>query len=92
MIKSYKSSNGPFVYPIIKKDNINIGYVQVCSIEERYEIGYHIAKDYTRKGFATEAVNEFIPVIIENLKIDRIYKIVLEENYASYEVLCFFRI
>lgn len=91
MIKSYQSPNGSFVYPIIKKDNVNIGYVQVCSIEDGYEIGYHIAKDYTRKGFATEGVNAFIPVIMINLEVDRIYGIVLEENYPSYKGLCFFR-
>jgi len=87
LINSYQSPNGPFVYPVIKKDNVNIGYVQACCIEEGYEIGYHIAKNYTRKGFATEAVEAFLPVIMAELKIDRIYGIVLEENYASHKVL-----
>jgi RimJ/RimL family protein N-acetyltransferase len=87
LIKSYQNPNGPFVYPIIIKDNINIGYIQACRIEEGFEIGYHIAKEYTGKGYATEAVNVFLPVIMENLQIDKIYGIVLEDNLASYKVL-----
>lgn len=27
LIESYSTSNGPFVYPIITNENINIGYV-----------------------------------------------------------------
>lgn len=87
VIKSYLSPTGPFVYPIIKRDDTNIGYVQVCNIEEGWEIGYHIAIEHTGKGFATEAVNAFLPVIMSILEIDVIYGLVLEENYASHKVL-----
>lgn len=87
LIEAYQSPNGPFVYPIIINHNKNIGYVQACSIEEGFEIGYHIAQEYTGKGFATEAMNVFLPVIMKNLEIDKIYRVVLEENYASHKVL-----
>ncbi len=87
LIESYSSSNGPFVYPIITNENINIGYVQACPVGEEFEIGYHIAQKYTGNGFATAAVKAFLPVIMENLQIDRIYGIVLEENIASHKVL-----
>ena len=87
LIASYKSSNGPFVYPIIINDNVNIGYVQACPIKEGYEIGYHIAKKYTGNGFATEAIRVFLPEIMTSLGINKIYGIVLEENAASYKVL-----
>ena len=87
LIESYSAANGPFVYPIITNENINIGYVQACPIGEGFEIGYHIAQKYTGNGFATEAVKVFIPVIMDMLQIDKIYGIVLEENIASHKVL-----
>ncbi len=87
LIESYSTSNGPFVYPIITNENINIGYVQACPLEGEFEIGYHIAKSYTGNGFATEAVKVFLPVVMDMLQINRIYGIVLEENIASHKVL-----
>lgn len=87
LIESYSTSNGPFVYPIITNENINIGYVQACPLGEEFEIGYHIAKSYTGNGFATEAVKVFLPVIMDMLQIRKIYGIVLEENIASHKVL-----
>lgn len=87
LIESYSSVNGPFVYPIILKNNINVGYVQACSLGKEFEIGYHIAQKYTRNGYATEAVKVFLPVIMEMLQINKIYGIVLEENIASHKVL-----
>ena len=87
LIGSYSSSNGPFVYPIITNDNINIGYVQACPLGNEFEIGYHIAQKYLGNGFATEAVKVFLPVIMEKLRINKIYGIVLEENTASHKVL-----
>lgn len=86
LIESYQSPKGPFLYPILN-DNKNIGYVEACSIGEGYEISYHIAKEFTDKGFATEAVKAFLPVIMSNLEIDKIYGITLEENIASHKVL-----
>lgn len=87
LIESYSCAKGPFVYPIILKSGVNIGYVQACSIGEDFEIGYHIAQRYTKKGYATEAVKVFLPVVMEKLLIDKIYGIVLEENVASHKVL-----
>ncbi len=87
LIESYSTSNGPFVYPIITNEHINIGYVQACPLEGEFEIGYHIVKSYTGNGFATEAVKVFLPVVMDMLQINRIYGIVLEENIASHKVL-----
>ena len=69
LIESYSTSNGPFVYPIITNENINIGYVQACPLGEKFEIGYHIAENYIGNGFATEAVKIFLPVIMDMLQI-----------------------
>lgn len=87
LIESYNNSEGPFLYPIITKDSINIGYVQACKIPEGWEIGYHIAKQFTGKGYATEALNAFLPVIADKLKVNELYGVVLEGNLASHKVL-----
>ena len=89
LMSRYESTDGPFVYPIITNDGgKNIGYVQLCKLDEgTWEIGYHIAKDFTGKGFATEAVKAFLPVIFKKLNINEVYGICLAENTASVRVL-----
>ena len=89
LISQYGSFDGPLVYPIIviaTKDNI--GYVQLCPIDDgKWEIGYHIAEKYTGNGYATEAVNAFLPVIAKRAGISEIYGICLAENAASLAVM-----
>lgn len=87
LIGAYQGKSGPYVYPVVLKNGINIGYVQACQIESGWEIGYHIAKAHNGKGYATEAVNAFLPEIMTQLNIPCIYGIVLEENTASHRVL-----
>lgn len=89
LISRYGSSEGPFVYPVIVKETQdNVGYVQLCPIDDgKWEIGYHIAKKHTGKGYATEAVNAFLPVISEQVGASEIYGICLEENKASQAVM-----
>lgn len=87
LMASYKSPEGPFVYPVFTDKNENIGYVQACAIDEGWEIGYHIAEKYTGNGYATEAVKAFLPVIMERLQINKIYGVVLEDNKSSRRVL-----
>ena len=88
IIESYKGENGPFIYAVIRKrDNANMGYVQLVKIEEGWEIGYHIAQPYTGHGYATEAVNLFLKYIKENTKIEKVYGIALAMNKASRRVL-----
>lgn len=86
LISCYKGSEGPFVYPMLLNGR-NIGYVQAVQIENGWEIGYHVAKSYTGKGYSTEAVAAFLPVIMKNLNITSIYGICLTENIASQRVL-----
>ena len=85
----YGALEGPQVYALIKKDdNKNIGYVQLVPIDDgKWEIGYHVAKPYTGRGFATEAVKAFLPVMAEKAGISEIYGIRLQENAASGRVL-----
>ena len=90
LMSRYDSTDGPFVYPIITNDGgSNIGYVQLCKLEddETWEIGYHIAQDFTGKGYATEAVKAFLPAMVKKLNIKEVYGICLAENTASVRVL-----
>ena len=88
IIQSYRSDNGPFIYAIIRKEDMaNIGYVQLVKIDDGWEIGYHIAKDYTKHGYATEAVNLFVEYLKNNTDLKEIYGIALSDNKASRRVL-----
>lgn len=88
LIASYSSKDGPFVYAVIRnKDKANLGYVQLVKIQEGWEIGYHIAKIYTGKGYATEAVNLFLNYLKDKTDIKQIYGIALKTNKASKRVL-----
>ena len=89
LMSRYDSTDGPFVYPIIKNDDgKNIGYVQLCKLDDGdWEIGYHIAKNFTGKGYATEAVKAFLPAMAKKLNIKEVYGICLAENIASVCVL-----
>lgn len=88
IISAYGSEDGPFVYSVIrKKDNINLGYVQLVKLEEGWEIGYHIAAIFTGNGYATEAVNLFIKYIQNNTNVKQIFGIALAANKASRRVL-----
>ena len=90
LISRYDSADGPFVYPIITKDGSkNIGYVQLCKLEEEgaWEIGYHIAKQFTGKDYATEAVKVFLPAAAKKLNLKEVYGICLAKNLVSIRVL-----
>ena len=89
LMTRYDSAEGPFVYPIITNDGgQNIGYVQLCQIDDgSWEIGYHIAKQFTGQGYATEAVKAFLPAMTKKLNINEVYGICLADNAASVCVL-----
>jgi len=84
----YKKDRAPLVYPIILKSGPNIGYVQAVPLNDvDWEIGYHIAKNYTGNGYATEAVKTFLSIVMKRLNINKIIGICLQENVASCKVL-----
>lgn len=84
----YTNGNGPLVYPVLLKDGACIGYVQAIPLEDgAWEIGYHIGGNYTKHGYATEAVRAFLPVIMAQLGIEEITGICLAENKASVKVM-----
>ena len=88
LMSRYDTTDGPFVYPVLTNDGKNIGYVQLCQIDDgSWEIGYHIAKQFTGKGYATEAVKAFLPAMAQKLNLKEVYGICLVENTASVRVL-----
>ena len=88
LMSQYEGTDCPFVYPVLLKDKTNIGYVQAVPAEGGvWEVGYHIAKQFTGKGYATEAVTSFVPVIMKQLEIQKIYGICDAENVVSCKVL-----
>ncbi len=87
LMEAGEGPDGPYLYPLLTKAGENIGYVQACQAEGGWEVGYHIAKAHTGKGYATEALAAFLPYIVEKLNIGSIRGIVLEENAASCRVL-----
>lgn len=88
LITCYDVKGGPFVYPVLLKETgDNLGYVQFVPYEAGWEIGYHIAKRYTGNGYATEAVRAFLPVMMDKLRIDKVYGVCVTENVASRRVM-----
>ena len=87
LISYYDSDNAPLVYPILLKNGQHIGHVEVVPIGRSWEIGYHVGKCYTRKGYATEAVKAFLPIIMEQLGLNEMFGICLAGNAASRKVL-----
>lgn len=87
LMGQYGGAEGPFVHPILLRTGENIGYVQLVNIGEGWELGYHIAKAYTGRGYATEAARAFLPAMAEKNGLDGIYGICLADNRASVRVM-----
>ena len=87
LMGQYGGSEGPFVHPVLTKTGENIGYVQMVNIGEGWELGYHIAKAFTGRGYATEAARAFLPAMAEEYHLDKIYGICLADNLASVRVM-----
>ena len=83
----YDTEEGPYVHPLLLKTGENIGYVQLVPVDEGWEIGFHVAKQYTGNGYATEAVKAFLPVAAEKKRLSHIWGICLTENAASERVM-----
>ena len=88
LMAQYGGIDGPLIYPVLLNDGTNIGYVQAVPLGGGiWEIGYHIGKNYTKQGYATEAVNAFLPVIMKKIGITEMTGICLAENLSSVKVM-----
>lgn len=86
LMECYSGTEGPFVHPIMA-DGVYAGYVQLVPIESGWEIGYHVVKEMTGRGYATEAVQAFLPVMMDRLSLTQVAGICDAENVASIRVL-----
>ena len=88
LMSVYENGNGPLVYPVTLKEGTYIGYVQAVPFDDgTWEVGYHIGENYTKQGYATEAVTAFLPVIMKQIGITEITGICLADNLASAKVM-----
>ena len=87
LMAAAQTGDGPFVYPVLTREGDNVGYVQLCMAERGWEVGYHIAKPCTGRGYATEALGAFLPFALDKAGVCSLDGIVLEENAASQRVL-----
>ncbi|MBQ2952128.1 MAG: GNAT family N-acetyltransferase [Clostridia bacterium] len=87
------SGEGPFVHPCLLQDGTYVGYVQFAPAEGGYEVGYHIVAAHTGRGYATEALTAFLPVMMARLQLTQVLGICDARNVASIRVLekCDFR-
>ena len=87
LIECYAGTEGPFVHPMLA-DSIYAGYVQLVPLDNgSWEIGYHTVKAMTGRGYATEAVRAFLPVMMEYLSLREVDGICDANNIASRRVL-----
>ena len=54
---------------------------------DEIEVGYAIAKEFWRKGYAAEAAEAFLKYGFEKLKLNKIVAVALPENKASQRVM-----
>lgn len=86
---NYGNSEAPQVYPVIlREEGCNIGHMELVPIGNgEWEIGYHIGAAFTRKGYASEAVRAFLPVMMRQFGLDHVMGICAAENAASRAVM-----
>ncbi len=86
---NYGNPEAPQVYPVILREKgCNIGHVELVPLGNgEWEIGYHIGQAFTRKGFASEAVRAFLPVVMKQFGLDHVMGICAAENVASRGVM-----
>lgn len=87
LMDCYQGTEGPFVHPMLA-DGVYAGYVQLVPLEDgEWEIGYHTVKAMTGRGYATEAVQAFLPVIMDSMHLTHVHGVCDAENAASIRVL-----
>lgn len=86
LIGYYETCDGPLVYPLLLEDKV-IGYVEAVPLHDQWEVGYHIGKQYTNNGYASEALSHFIPFIMKHMNIKELTGVCIKENVASIRVL-----
>lgn len=65
---------------------ISIVYNHVHFVTVQPEIGYHINKNYQRRGYAIEAAQKVRDYVFENTPFNAIYSYMKYTNVGSYSV------
>lgn len=86
LMDCYAGTDGPFVHPILLQGEY-AGYVQLVPIENGWEIGYHTVMAHAGKGLATEAVQAFLPVMMDRMSLTEVAGICDAANTASIRVM-----
>lgn len=88
-LNSYKNEGFGLWAVCLKDSNKFIGdcglSIQNIDGEKLPEIGYHINKNYWKKGYAKEAANAVKKWAFENTKYEKLYSYMNKENVASYK-------
>ena len=89
LMSQYGGTGGPLAYPVlVKAGGENAGSVQLVPLDGGIgEIGYHIAKLYTRQGYASEALNLFLGYLKSERSLHEVWGIALSTNKPSRKVL-----
>ena len=88
LIECYSQKSGPQVYAILLKDGTYIGHDQAVFMDDgSWKIGYHVGYKHTGKGYASEAVKAFIPVIMKRLGITETRGICALDNLSSMRIM-----
>lgn len=75
---------GPYVFAVEHRaDSTLIGHVGFSPLGEEVEIGFAIAQDYRRRGFAAEAITAGSHWALRTFELDRILGITSAANIAS---------
>lgn len=64
-----------------------IGACDFCIVENDIELGWILARDYWRKGYAAEAARAMIDHVFRNSGFRRIFARCDSENYGSWRVM-----
>lgn len=93
LIDCYAGPDGPYVHPFLLRDGTYAGYVQLVPMEDGWEVGYHTVAGHTGRGYATEALQAFLPHMMARLGLTSVEGVCDAENAASIRVLhkCGFR-
>ena len=86
-----KAGKCGYNYGIFNQDDIFVGTCGIIPKKDIYrltaEIGYWIGRPYWGFGYATQAVEQLLPIAFNDLKLVRVYAEVFEYNKSSARVL-----
>ena len=91
LLNNRETGEGSQVFPVLLKTGELIGHVGICPLEDwaekAWEIEYHISEARRGQGYAVEAVNAFVPIIMERFHLHNLRGFCPQEHTASVRVM-----